>query len=208
MTSSANRTEAAIVARRSATATMLDRVRDVLGQMKRERAKVSFAAVGRRAAVSRTFLYQHPDARKLVDDAVGAATGHRIRGHAEQAAQAEASWRERALNAEEGLTATYREIAQQRTAIGELLGSIRDLEGDLPEDSLQRLVTENTTLKKQVNNLTQENRRLQDRLQGARDNNRFLDNRIAALEAELLAHQTSDSPQELMAPSTIHVLKP
>ena len=155
-------------------------------------------------AVSRTFLYQHPDARKLVDNAIGATTDHRIRGHAEQA---EASWREWALNAEEGLTAAYREITQQRTAIGELLGRIRDLEGDLPEDRLQRLITENTTLKKQVNNLTQENRRLQDRLKGARDNNRFLDNRIAALEAEVLAHQTNDSPQEPLAPSTIHVLK-
>jgi hypothetical protein len=38
----------------------------------------------------------------------------------------------------------------QRNNIGQLLGKIRDLENDLPEDGVQRIVTENTTLKQQV----------------------------------------------------------
>ncbi|MDQ0904847.1 hypothetical protein QFZ22_000832 [Streptomyces canus] len=45
---------------------MLDRVRDVLGQLRRERSRVTFAAVARGADVSRTFLYQKGEARRLV----------------------------------------------------------------------------------------------------------------------------------------------
>ncbi|MEU3622793.1 hypothetical protein [Amycolatopsis coloradensis] len=75
----------------------------------------------------------------------------------------------------------------QRNGIGQLLGKIRDLEQDLPEDGIQRIVTENTTLKQTARQLTQENRRLHERLQGARDNTRFLDKRVADLEAQLLA---------------------
>jgi hypothetical protein len=133
---------------------MIERVRDVLTQVRRERARVSFAAVACRADVSRTFLYQHPDARKLVDDAVGATAEQRARARTEQVAELEASWRERALNAEDRLTAAYNEIAQQRTTIGELLGRLRDLEGDLPEGGIQRLITENTGSKKKINDLT------------------------------------------------------
>lgn len=186
MTSPASRTTAATTARRAATTSKLHRVRDVLRQMTREHASVTFAAVARRSDVSRTFLYQHPDARKLVDDAIGATATRRARSHDEQAAQIEASWRERALNAEERVSTAYREFTQQRSTISDLLGRIRDLETDLPEDSVQRLATENTTLTKQVHELTQDNHRLHERLRGARDNTRFLDKRVADLEAQLL----------------------
>ena len=63
----------------------------------------------------------------------------------------------------------------QRNTIGELLGKVRDLEADLPEDGVQRLITENTTLKRRVHELAQEVKRFQERLQAARDNNRFLE---------------------------------
>lgn len=63
---------------------------------------------------------------------------------------------------------------------------IRDLEADLPEDGVQRLITERTTLKRQIQDLTHEKNRLNERLHAARDNNRFLDNRIADLEAQLI----------------------
>lgn len=97
------------------------------------------------------------------------------------------SWRERALNAEDALTRATSEISLQRNTIGQLLGRIRDLEQDLPEDGIQRIVTENTTLKQKVRQLEQDNQRLRERLQGARDNTRFLDKRVADLEAQLLA---------------------
>ncbi|MGF6884586.1 hypothetical protein ABIA39_005821 [Nocardia sp. GAS34] len=74
-------------------------------------------------------------------------------------------------HAEDGLTAAHNAIAQQRTTIGELLGRIRDLETDLPSDGVQRTLSENSTLKAQVQQLQCDNHRLQERLQGARDNN-------------------------------------
>jgi hypothetical protein len=53
---------------------MLDRIRDTLRQMRREHAKITVAAAARRADVSRTFLYQNPAARQLVEEAATAPT--------------------------------------------------------------------------------------------------------------------------------------
>ena len=78
-------------------------------------------------------------------------------------------------------------LAAQRSRIGGLPGRIRDLENDLPEDGIQRTITENRTLRAQVRQLTQDNRRPGERLAGARDTNRFPGKRIADLEARLLA---------------------
>jgi chromosome segregation ATPase len=184
-TDEAPQTAAAIQARRASIAAMVQRVDRALQQMRRERAAISVAAVSRRAGVSRTFLYQNTEARALV----AAATGEHAKNadaRASAPARAEtAPWRERALNAESELKRAHGEIAAQRSRIGELLGRIRDLEHDLPEDGIQRTITENHALRAQVRLLTQENRRLEERLAGARDNNRFLDKRIADLEAEL-----------------------
>jgi predicted RNase H-like nuclease (RuvC/YqgF family) len=66
------------------------------------------------------------------------------------------------------------------------MGQIRDFDQMVLGESVQKLVTENTTLKHRVHQLTQEHRTLQERLEGARSNLRFADKRIAALEAQLL----------------------
>jgi hypothetical protein len=63
-----------------------------------------------------------------------------------------------------------------------LLGKIRDLEDDLPEDSVQRIVMEHHP-SSSGSALVQDKNRLEEQLQGARDNNCFLDKRIADLEA-------------------------
>jgi chromosome segregation ATPase len=178
-------TAAAIQARRTSIAAMVQRVDRALQQMRRERATVSVAAVSRRASVSRTFLYQNTEARALVNAAIGE---HAKNADAQVSARAHAEtapWRERALNAESELKRTHGEIAAQRGQIAELLGRIRDLEHDLPEDGIQRTITENHALRAQLRQLIQDNRRLEERLVGARDNNRFLDKRIADLEARL-----------------------
>jgi hypothetical protein len=180
------RTTAAIQARRTTVDGMLDRVRDTLRRMRRERAHITVAAVARRADVSRTFLYQNSQAHELVTAAMAAQGDQRVLDRAEQAAHLEASWRERALNAEDALKLAHAEISLQRNNISQLLGRIRDLESDLPEDGVQRVVTENTTLKQQTRQLTQQKAQLEERLQAARDNNRFLDKRIADLETESL----------------------
>lgn len=178
-------TAAALVARRTSAQAALQRVHDALTRMRREKTPVTVAAVARRAGVSRTFLYGNPQARAAV---AGATAQHGTRRAQELAAQdteQEASWRERALNAEDALKAARAEIVQQRTRIGELMGQIRDLEAEWTEEAIQRITTENTTLKQRVRQLTTDNRALDERLKAARSNMRFQDRRLADLEAQL-----------------------
>jgi hypothetical protein len=185
-----SRTAAAIEARRHATRAMLQRVHDTITQLRRQKSPITFPAVARHAGVSRTFLYENLDARRLVTDAVTHTTGQRTKVQAEQHDQQQASWRERALNAEDALKTAHTEIGTQRTRIGQLLGHIRDLEEQLPRDAVQRVTSENTSLKQQIRQLTHENRTLEERLQAARANTRFQDRHIAQLEAQLLDQPT------------------
>lgn len=102
---------------------------------------------------------------------------------------AELAWRERALTAEDALKSAHEEIRIQRTRIAEALGRIQDLELDMPQDAVQRLVTENTTLKQQNRTLTTEIKTLTDRLTAARGNNRSLERELSELQAEILDPQ-------------------
>lgn len=179
-----SRTAAATQARRAAADQMLKRVTQVLRHMRREHALVGVAAVARRAGVSRTFLYQNVEARALIA-AAARQSGGSAAGPGTGLDPAEASWRQRALNAEHELKRAHEELATQRTRIGELLGHISDLEHDLPHDGVQRILEENHTLRAQLRQLARDKDRVEERLSGARDNNRFLDKRIAQLEAEL-----------------------
>lgn len=183
------RTAAALAARRRKTETALHRVHDTIARLRREKAQISVAAVSRRAVVSRAFLYGNPEARAAVAAAIAQAGEHRSRILAEQDDQREAAWRERALNAEDALKAAHAEILTQRTRIGELLGQIRDLQAEWTQESIQRITTENTTLKQRVRQLTADNRTLDERLKAARSNLRFQDRRVADLEARLAEHK-------------------
>lgn len=185
-TVSPHRIDAAIAARRHTTASTLDRVRAAIRDLHHERSAVTVSAVQRRAGVSRAFLYQNTEARKLVSEATTQADTQRSQTQTAAAATAESAWRERALNAEDALKTAYQEIHGQRARIAELLGRIGDLELDLPEDAVQRLVTENTTLKQQIRALTAEVGNLTERLASARSNNRSQDKQIADLQAQLL----------------------
>lgn len=182
-------TEAALAARRRSTEAALGRVRDAISRLRREKTPVSVAAVSRRADVSRTFIYGNPDARAAVADAIAAAGEQRTRILDAQDDEREAAWRERALNAEDALKAAHREISTQRTRIGELLGQVRDLQSEWTEEAVQRITTENTTLKQRVRTLTTGNRTLEEKLKAARENLRFHDKRIADLEARLAPPQ-------------------
>ena len=185
------RTAAAVAARRNNTQAALARVRDILARMRREKTPVTVAAVSRRAGVSRTFLYSSPEARALLADAIADTRARKAQDLADRDAGQEAAWRERALNAEDALTAAHAEIVQQRDRIGELLGQVRDLEAEWTQEAIQRITTENTTLKQRVRQLTADNRTLDERLKAARSNLRFQDRRVADLEAQLL-----DPPQK------------
>jgi Family of unknown function (DUF6262) len=179
------RTAAALAARRHKSDAALERVHQAIARLRREKAQVSVAAVARRADVSRTFLYGNAEARVAVAAAMTQADERRSRTLAEQDDEREATWRERALNAEEALKATHAEILGQRTRIGELLGQIRDLEAEWTQEAVQRITTENTTLKQRVRQLTADNRTLDERLKAARSNLRFQDRRVADLEARI-----------------------
>ena len=182
-------TEAALAARRRGTEAALVRVRDAIAKLRREKTPVSVAAVSRRAGVSRTFIYGNPAARAAVADAIAAAGEQRTRILDAQDDEREATWRERALNAEDALKAAHREISTQRTRIGELLGQVRDLQSEWTEEAIQRVTTDNTTLKQRVRTLTAGNRALEEKLKAARENLRFHDKRIADLEARLAPPQ-------------------
>jgi chromosome segregation ATPase len=185
------RTAAAVAARRLNTQAALARIRDVLARMRREKTPVTVAAVSRRTGVSRTFLYSNPEARALLADAIADTRARKAQDLADHDAGQEATWRERALNAEDALKAAHAEIVQQRERIGELLGQVRDLEAEWTQEAIQRITTENTTLKQRVRQLTTDNRTLDERLKAARSNLRFQDRRVADLEAQLL-----DPPQK------------
>jgi hypothetical protein len=191
MTASTEQTAAAVAARRRNTQAALARVRDVLARMRREKTPVTVAAVSRRGGVSRTFLYSNPEARALLAGATADARARRAQDLAGHDAGPEATWRERALNAEDALKAAHAEIVQQRERIGELLGQVRDLEAGWTQEAIQRITTENTTLKQRVRQLTTDNRTLEERLKAARSNLRFQDRRVSDLEARLL-----DPPQK------------
>ncbi len=135
--------------------------------------------------VSRTFLYSNPEARTAVADAAAASGLRQPADLTAQGTEQEATWRQRALNAEDALKAAHAEILQQRTRLGELLGQVRDLQAEWTEGSIQRITTENTTLKQRVRQLTTDNRILDEQLKAARSNMRFQDRRLASLEAQL-----------------------
>jgi hypothetical protein len=179
------RTAAALAARRRGTLDALKRVHDALARLRREKARVSVAAVARRARVSRTFLYDNAEARAAVAAAMAESAERRTRMLAEQDDQQETAWRERALNAEDALKAAHAEIIAQRTRIGELLGQVRDLEAEWTEEAVQRITSENATLRQRVRQVTTDTRTLEERLQAARSNLRFQDRRVAELEARL-----------------------
>ncbi|WP_405771065.1 DUF6262 family protein [Streptomyces sp. NBC_01538] len=191
MSSGPESTRAAIAARRQQTQDKLAQVEKAIGQLRRERGRLTVRTIAERAGVSATFLYENTDARTLVKSAVADSRSRHDRLGQEQHDQIEASWRERALNAEAELTRTQKEVFAQRQRIGDLMGQLRDFDQMVPGESVQQLTTENTTLKHRAHQLTQEHRKLQERLEGARSNLRFAEKRIADLEAQLIERDLS-----------------
>jgi hypothetical protein len=183
------RTAAALASRRRDSRAALDRVHTAIAHLQRQHTLVTVAAVARHARVSRTFLYTNPDARTALDTTKHQATQHRP-DTGRTGDPREASWRERALNAEAALKNANTEIIAQRDRIAELLGRTRDLEAEWTDESLARITSENTSLKQRVRQLTTDNRTLDERLTAARSNLRFHDRRIAELEAQLAEHNT------------------
>jgi len=184
-TATGARTDAAIAARRHRSQAAVQRVHDALAGLRRDNTKLTVALVARRADVSRTFVYDNPQARAAVAAALAAASERHGQLNLAQSTAQEAVWRERALNAEEGLKTARTEIVRQRTRIGELLGQIRDLQAEWDDETIARITTENCRLKQLVQQLTSDNRTLEERLTAARSTLRFQDRRIADLETRI-----------------------
>jgi hypothetical protein len=182
-------TRGALLARRARTEASLAGVREIVDRMLKDKTPITMAAVARQAGVSRTFLYDNPEARQIIATATARAAGRRAEGHEAEREALKASWRERALNSEDALKAAHAEILRQRDQIAELLGQIRDLNTGWTEDDRIRMTTENLALKRATRDQEREIRSLTDKLAAARENNRFADRRIADLEARIAEPQ-------------------
>lgn len=136
--------------------------------------------------MSATFLYESTEARALVRNAIIDSLSRHDRQARQQHDQTEATWRERALNAEAELTRAQKEVLYQRQRVGWLMGQTRDFDQMVPGEPRRSLTAENTTLKHRVQQLTREHRTLHERLEGARSGLSFSAKRIATLEAELI----------------------
>jgi hypothetical protein len=178
-TATGARTDAAIAARRRRSQAAVQRVHNALTSLRRDNTKLTVASIARRANVSRTFVYDNPQARAAVAAALAVTSDRHGQLNLAQSSAQEAVWRERALNAEEGLKTARTEIVRQRTRIGELLGQIRDLQAEWDDETVARITTENSRLKQLVQQLTSDNRTLEERLTAARSTLRFQDRRIA-----------------------------
>jgi len=92
-------------------------------------------------------------------------------------AQQEASWRERALNAEDEVRKLRHEVSNQRRLVGDLMGQLREPDGTWIEDDRDRLRRENEQVLGERNQLLRERDDVQRRLNGARANVSHLNER-------------------------------
>lgn len=97
-------------------------------------------------------------------------------------AQQEASWRERALNAEDRTRELRGEITTQRRLVSDLTGQLREPDGTWIEHDRNRLRRENEVLLVERNHLVRERAELQRKLDGARANvSRLNEQRVTQL---------------------------
>jgi len=181
------RPEQAINARREASADKLASVTRVVQLLGRTGVPITVSAVHRLAGVSRSFAYENEEARALI---VAAQLRSRARANGRidaLTAQQEASWRERALNAEDHLRDLRREVTTQRRLISELTGQLREPDGTWIARDRERLREANELLLVERNNLLRERGELQRRLGGARAN-------VSRLNAQRVTELYPDGP--------------
>lgn len=164
------RPERAIDARREAVSTKVAAVERTVKLLGRSGAPVTRAAVSRLAGVSRSFTYENEKARAVIAVAqVRAQSGVEVRAGT-LTAQQEASWRERALNAEEEVRKLRQELKDERRLVGDLICQLREPDGTWVGHDRDRLRKENELLVHERNQLLRERNELQRRLDGARAN--------------------------------------
>jgi hypothetical protein len=133
-------------------------------------APLTRMVVARLAGVSRSFTYENDTANRMIADAQARSQAQAEHGIETRTVQEEASWRERALNAEDEIRNLRRELATQRQLVGDLLGQLREPDGTWIEQDRNRLRRESEHLLSERNQLLRERNELQRRLDGARAN--------------------------------------
>ncbi|MDV7246629.1 MULTISPECIES: DUF6262 family protein [Rhodococcus] len=160
----------AIDARKRDAAVKVAAVQKSVKALGRTGAPITRSAVATLAGVSRSFTYQNETANSIITEAQSTSQA-RARGHVEVlTAQQEASWRERALNAEDRSRALRRELTVQHQLVADLLGQLRDPDGTWLEHDRNRLRDENERLLVGRNELLVERDELLRKLRGARAN--------------------------------------
>lgn len=94
--------------------------------------------------------------------------------------QQEASWRERALNAEGEVRRLRQQVATDGRLVGDLMGRLREPDGTWVEQERDRLRSQNDLLLSERNQLVRERDDLRRRLDGARARVSHLDERRVA----------------------------
>jgi uncharacterized protein DUF6262 len=160
----------AIDARKRSAAAKVAAVRKTVTVLGRTGVPITRAGVAQIAGVSRSFTYENDAANSIIAEAQ-TRTQARADGRIEtRTTQEEASWRERALNAEDEIRKLRRELATQRQIVGDLLGQLREPDGTWIEHDRNRLRQENEHFLSERNQLLRERTELQRRLDGARAN--------------------------------------
>jgi Family of unknown function (DUF6262) len=176
------RPERAIDARKRDSTAKLAAVSKVVKLLGRSGAPITRAAISQLAGVSRSFTYENDDARAIIAAAQTRSQARADTNLAAVTAQQEASWRERALNAEDRTRELRREIAIQRRLVSDLNGQLREPDGTWIEHDRDRLRRENEALLLERNQLARERAELQRKLDGARANvSRLNEQRVTQL---------------------------
>ncbi len=196
--------EQAIAARRGAAERKAAAVAKAVKTLARTGAPITCAGVARLAGVSRSFIYENDQARTLVTAAQARTQAHTAGRVPAATAQQEASWRERALNAEQHARDLQHELTAQRRLAAGLLGQLRQPDGTWLADERDRLHAENDNLLAERNQLARERGDLQRKLDAARASTaRLTQQRAAELfpggPGQVRAHDPS--PQRLTATS-------
>jgi hypothetical protein len=164
------RPQRAIDARKHAAASKVAAVGKAVKALGRTGAPVTRMGVAQLAGVSRSFTYENDAANSIIAEAQ-TRTQSRADGRIEKrTAQEQASWRARALNAEDEVRSLRRELTSQRKLVGDLLGQLREPDGTWIEHDRNRLRQENEHLLFERNQFLRERNELQRRLDGARAN--------------------------------------
>ncbi len=160
----------AIDARRRAVTAKVAAVQKAIKALGRTRAPITRSGVATLAGVSRSFTYQNETANSLITGAQATSQARATGRIATATAQQEASWHERALNAEDRARDLRRELTHQRQLVADLLGQLREPDGTWLEDDRNRLREENERLLTDRNRLLAERNDLDRKLAGARAN--------------------------------------